>query len=62
MVSPKPTPQAAEKKKGNNGKKVGQVKVVGAGLEDFVDWANLVPPLEEAQGGPSYSLDYKRAS
>ena len=26
------------------------MKVTGAGLEDFVDWENPVPPLEEAKG------------
>ena len=36
------------KKKGNEGKKVGQVKTADARLEGFVDWVNPVPPLKEA--------------
>ena len=45
LVSPKPTPQAANKKKGKKGK-----KVAGARLEYFMEWTNPIPPSKEAQG------------
>ena len=32
------------------------MKAVGAGLEDFVDWENPVPPLKEAQGARPVTL------
>ena len=46
----KPTPPTVKKKKGKKGKKVRQVKVVGTRLEDFIDWANPIPPTRETQG------------
>ena len=39
-----------KKKKSKKGKKVGRVKAMGIGLEDFLDWADPIPPTRETQG------------
>ena len=48
MQDPKPAPQVRKKKKKKKGKKVGQIKAVGEGLEGFVDWVDpIVSELTE---------------
>ena len=50
VQDPKPAFQVVNKKKRKKGKKVGQVKATGMGLEGFVDWVNPIPPIGETQG------------
>ena len=48
--SPRPVPQLAKKKKENR-TRAQQMKVVGAGLEDLVDWIGIIvsEPTEEEE-------------
>ena len=39
-----------KKKKRKKGKKVRQTRAASAGLEGFMNWVNLSPPIEEIQG------------
>ena len=50
VQDPKPDPHAAKKKKGKNGKKVGQIKAAGSRLEGFLNWVDPIPSTGETQG------------
>ena len=49
-----PAPEAVKRKKA---KKVGQIKVVGVGLEGFVDWVDPISS-EPAEGRENYMSNF----
>ena len=62
QVNPNLAPQEAKKKKGQKGKKAGQVKAVGFRVGGFCGLGESSSSFRRGLGGMSRSPDYKRAS